>query len=180
MNYYDILEVSKDADKELIRKAYKKLAIKWHPDKNTDPKALDKFKAISEAYQVLHDDNKRRIYDVSNLSNLNNFQDFGDLSNLEDLLDPFALFSTILGLMIPDMFAGLLNMPIMPLNIPVTIHEINLTSRGEVHHKITEQDAHGISWTKEFYPDGSETSRISKRELDKLIIGNKHYEKLNM
>jgi DnaJ-class molecular chaperone len=64
-NYYDILGVSKDATKEQINKAYKKLVVKWHPDKNQNNKeeAETKFKDISKAYHVLNDDEKRKMYD---------------------------------------------------------------------------------------------------------------------
>jgi len=62
-DYYDILGISKDASKEEIKKAYRKLALKYHPDKNPDKSAEEKFKEISEAYAVLHDDEKRRYYD---------------------------------------------------------------------------------------------------------------------
>jgi DnaJ-class molecular chaperone len=63
--YYDILGVSKDATKEQIIKAFKKLAIKWHPDKNQNNKeeAEKKFTEISKAYNVLNDDEKRKMYD---------------------------------------------------------------------------------------------------------------------
>ena len=63
-DYYDVLNISKDADINTIKKAYKKLAIKWHPDKNKDNKqeAETKFKSISEAYQVLSDNDKRQEY----------------------------------------------------------------------------------------------------------------------
>lgn len=64
IDYYELLEVSKTSDKTTIKKAYRKLAMQYHPDKNPgDSEAEEKFKAINEAYQVLSDDQKRQIYD---------------------------------------------------------------------------------------------------------------------
>lgn len=63
-DYYDILEVSKNASKTEIKKAYRKQALKHHPDKNPDNKqAEENFKEAAEAYEVLADDNKRQRYD---------------------------------------------------------------------------------------------------------------------
>lgn len=63
-DYYDVLEVSKEATAAEIKKAYRKKAVKYHPDKNPgDPEAEKKFKEISEAYEVLSDDKKRAMYD---------------------------------------------------------------------------------------------------------------------
>lgn len=65
VDYYKILEVTQSASNGEIKKAYRKLALKWHPDKNPDnlDEANKRFKEISEAYEVLIDDRKRRIYD---------------------------------------------------------------------------------------------------------------------
>ena len=63
-DYYDVLEVSKSASQEEIKKAYRKIAIKYHPDKNPDNKeAEEKFKEAAEAYEILSDPDKRARYD---------------------------------------------------------------------------------------------------------------------
>lgn len=63
-DYYEILEIERTSDKEIIKKAYRKLALKYHPDRNPDDKsAEERFKQINEAYEILSDDEKRQIYD---------------------------------------------------------------------------------------------------------------------
>lgn len=62
-NYYDILRVTRTAGDAEIKKAYRKLAIKLHPDKNPHPKASEAFKVINRAFEVLSDQDKRAIYD---------------------------------------------------------------------------------------------------------------------
>eukprot|EP00601_Ochromonadales_sp_CCMP2298_P016721 CAMPEP_0173239954 /NCGR_PEP_ID=MMETSP1142-20121109/13499_1 /TAXON_ID=483371 /ORGANISM="non described non described, Strain CCMP2298" /LENGTH=62 /DNA_ID=CAMNT_0014171025 /DNA_START=113 /DNA_END=298 /DNA_ORIENTATION=- len=60
-DYYEVLELSRSASKDEIRKSYRKLAIRWHPDKNPEnaEEAGEKFKVIAEAYEVLSDESKR-------------------------------------------------------------------------------------------------------------------------
>jgi len=62
-DYYSILGVSKSATDDELKKAYRKLALKYHPDKNKAPEAEEKFKLIAEAYEVLSDKKRRNIYD---------------------------------------------------------------------------------------------------------------------
>ncbi len=63
-DYYEVLGLQKDAAKDDIKRAYRKLAIQYHPDKNPgDKNAEEKFKEATEAYEVLGDDQKRQAYD---------------------------------------------------------------------------------------------------------------------
>ena len=63
VDYYQILGVSRDAEKSDIKKAYRKLARKYHPDVNQEADAEEKFKEVNEAYEVLKDQDKRQAYD---------------------------------------------------------------------------------------------------------------------
>ena len=64
-NLYSVLGIQKDATLQQIKTSYKKLALKWHPDKNDgSEEATEKFKKISEAYAVLSNDQRRKKYDL--------------------------------------------------------------------------------------------------------------------
>ena len=90
-DYYEILGVPKDATEKDIKKAYRKLAFKWHPDKNPDNKkeAEEKFKEVNEAYTVLSDPDKRRRYDHGGFS----FEDFG----FNEDFNPMDIFKQFFG-----------------------------------------------------------------------------------
>ena len=74
-DYYETLEVSRDASQADIKKAFKKQARLFHPDVNKEPGAEDKFKQVNEAYEVLGDEQKRRQYDALG-ANWKNGQEF--------------------------------------------------------------------------------------------------------
>lgn len=93
-DYYDRLGVDPDASQEEIKKAYRELALKYHPDQNPeDPEAEQKFKAAAEAYEVLRDPQKRRRYDRFGKSGLRG-EDLGGFRDPEDI---FSAFSDIFG-----------------------------------------------------------------------------------
>ncbi|MDP4208779.1 MAG: molecular chaperone DnaJ [Bacteroidota bacterium] len=93
-DYYEILEVSKNASKEEIKKAYRKQAIKFHPDKNPgDKESEEKFKEAAEAYEVLSDDNKRARYDQYGHAGVGGAAGgggFGGGMNVEDIFEHFG------------------------------------------------------------------------------------------
>ena len=94
MDYYEILGVSRNATKVEIKKAYRRLAMKYHPDKNPgDKEAEEKFKLINEAYQVLSDDEKRAIYDRYGKEGLEG-RGYRPNTNFRDI---FEMFSEIFG-----------------------------------------------------------------------------------
>jgi molecular chaperone DnaJ len=88
-DYYEILGVNKDATKAEIKKAYRKLALKYHPDKNPDKSAEEKFKEISEAYAVLYDDEKRRLYDQYGHAGIDQRYSYEDIFRGADFGDIF-------------------------------------------------------------------------------------------
>ena len=91
-DYYDVLGVSKSADNKEIKKAYRKIAIKFHPDKNPgDKQAEEKFKEAAEAYEVLSNNEKRQRYDQFGHAGMKGGPGgFGGGMNMEDIFSQFG------------------------------------------------------------------------------------------
>ncbi|NTV84274.1 MAG: DnaJ domain-containing protein, partial [Bacteroidales bacterium] len=99
-DYYDILEISRTATPEEIKKAYRKMALKHHPDKNpNDPNAESKFKEAAEAYEILSDADKKQRYDRYGHDGVKGMPGGGFHMNMDDI---FSHFGDIFG----DAFGG--------------------------------------------------------------------------
>ncbi|QEG34064.1 molecular chaperone DnaJ [Bythopirellula goksoeyrii] len=98
--YYEVLQVERTASTGEIATAYRKLAVTYHPDKNPgDQEAIDRFKEASEAFEVLHDPDKRARYDRFGHAGMNGQGGAGHFSDVEDI---FSAFGDIFG----DLFGG--------------------------------------------------------------------------
>lgn len=97
-DYYEVLGVDKNASEDEIKKAYRKIAIKYHPDRNPDdPKAEEKFKEAAEAYSVLNDAQKRQQYDQFGFDGPGGgFGGFGDGAGFS-MDDIFSMFGDVFG-----------------------------------------------------------------------------------
>ena len=94
-NYYDILGVSKDSSESDIKKAYRTLSLKYHPDRNSSSDAADKIREINDAYDTLGDATKKNIYNMQlenemmgqrGVSNMDDFVNAGDINNIFNML----------------------------------------------------------------------------------------------
>lgn len=92
-DYYEILGVDRNADKEEIKRAYRRMARKYHPDVNKEPGADEKFKEINRAYEVLSDDNSRARYDRFGEAGVGSGSatgfDMGDMAGFADIFESF-------------------------------------------------------------------------------------------
>jgi molecular chaperone DnaJ len=99
-DYYQILGIDRNANYDEIKRAYRKLALKYHPDRNIKNKkeAEEKFKEAAEAYSILSDKNKRRQYDQYGHENYNEFYNQNSDLNVEDIFSSFGdIFNDKLG-----------------------------------------------------------------------------------
>ena len=95
-DYYEVLGVNKDATDDDLKKSYRRLAMKWHPDRNPDnPKAEEHFKEAKEAYEILADANKRAAYDQFGHAGVNPQAGGGSGAGFGDIFSD--IFSDIFG-----------------------------------------------------------------------------------
>jgi DnaJ-class molecular chaperone len=112
--------LKKDASKKDIKAAYRKLARQYHPDVNKDPGSEEKFKEMSEAYEVLSDDEKRQIYDQYGKEGLKG--GMGGFGGMSGFTDPMEIFSQFFG-------AVLLQKAILIVERPACIRWPKLSSQ---------------------------------------------------
>ena len=153
-DYYEVLGVEKTASEDDIKKAYRKIAIKYHPDRNPGDKvAEEKFKEAAEAYNVLHDPQKRQQYDQFGfdgpMGGSSGFGGFGGASmNMDDI---FSMFGDIFGGHGFGGFGGRTGRPQqhrgsdLRLKLRLTLEEINqgVTKKFKVRKDITCSHCHG-------------------------------------
>jgi DnaJ-class molecular chaperone len=93
-NYYEILGVSKDSSESEIKKAYRALSLKYHPDRNQSSNAAEKIREINDAYETLGDSAKKQVYDMklsgemmgNGVSNMEEFVNAGDMNNIFNMI----------------------------------------------------------------------------------------------
>jgi len=98
-DYYEVLGLSRDVDGQSLKKAYRRLALEYHPDRNPDQAAVKRFREIQEAYDVLSDPEKRSLYDQFGHAGLEGRLGGSGFGNMEDI---FGGFQTIF----EDFFGG--------------------------------------------------------------------------
>jgi len=132
-DYYRVLGIDKRASQDDIKKAYRMLALKWHPDKNADVDAKHRFNEISQAYQVLSDVNKRREYDNGGKI-VFNFKDSMVLFN--EFMKFIEQINGVVGMFNGDGFGGgFIEHMLGPNNMFVKIievHEVDLMDMYDV------------------------------------------------
>lgn len=154
-DYYEVLGVSRDATADEIKKAYRQIAIKYHPDRNPGDKAAEeKFKEAAEAYDVLHDPDKRQRYDQFGFEGANMGSGFS--SGFSSINDIFEAFGSVFGGRggfggFGDGFGGGSGQQVqyrgsdLRLRVRLSLQEIatGVTKKFKVHKDVTCPDCHG-------------------------------------
>ncbi|UCD45646.1 MAG: molecular chaperone DnaJ [Candidatus Bathyarchaeota archaeon] len=108
-DYYEVLGVDRSASQNEIKKAFRKLAFQYHPDRNKQPDAEEKFKEVSEAYAVLSDNEKKQQYDMfghAGISGRYSAEDIFRGANFRDIFTEFGFGDDILGRIFGGLFGG--------------------------------------------------------------------------
>jgi curved DNA-binding protein CbpA len=155
---YEELEITKEASSEEIKKAYKKLAMRWHPDKNAnDPSATEKFQRISHAYSILSDSKKKSMYDKYGTVDEDNW-------NFEEFMKNFQ-FDFIYDLFDENMFGpGKKGMFDLMLGG-------EYQSRHSMKLMYNRKKAYNMPWKKDS-PHSHENINVKEGELPQFIYGN--------
>ena len=122
-DYYEVLGVGKTATADEIKKAYRKKAVQYHPDKNPGDKAAEeKFKEAAEAYEVLSDPQKRQRYDQFGHAGMGGASGFGSGGmNMEDIFSQFG-----------DLFSEWgIGPPLLVVSLRFSIHRIMSSTNGD-------------------------------------------------
>ena len=108
-DYYEVLGVERSANQDEIKKAFRKLAFQYHPDRNKEPEAEEKFKEISEAYAILSDQEKKQQYDAYGHAGINGRYSREDIfrsSNFRDAFSEFGFGDDLFGRIFSGIFGG--------------------------------------------------------------------------
>ena len=181
MDYYKLLGISKNADQEEIKKAYKEQALKWHPDKNKDKDALNNFRNISEAYQILSDPIKREEYDnmITNKNKMNYRYQMSKQSNSmskqsnsmskqsNSMRDPFEMYNEINE--INEVFSVINNMFMMM----DTINNLSNMHPMQILNRLNNMEIHIIDMRVPYQNTGPIIEEIYDEEPVPLPIKNK-------
>jgi len=159
-DYYEVLGVARDASAEEVKRQYRKLALKFHPDRNKSADAQEHFKEISEAYAVISDDKKRRMYDAHGHAGVDGQQGAADGfggaggfggASFEDILGGSGIFETLFG---GGGAAGARARRGRDL-----LHEMSLTLEDVLHGKALEIDRKGDVECNSCHGSGSADGR---------------------
>ncbi|MBN1170087.1 molecular chaperone DnaJ [Candidatus Micrarchaeota archaeon] len=151
-DYYEVLGVAKNAATDEIKKAYRKLAMQYHPDRNNDPAAAEKFKEISEAYAVLADERKRAQYDQYGHAGFDQMYSQEDIfrganfSDFEDIFggrDPFGgMFGSMFGSMFGRMGRHRDIGADLEVQVAITLEEAAKGTKVDISYNRTRKCSH--------------------------------------